>query len=208
MTPEIYQRGMRWVDWLLIVGGVALMLLAASSSFAKAESGVGDDRGRSVEHVAQKRIVHKAPKKQVAHVKKPTKQAQKKPDTKPIEQAGDTSLLAKARAYLGTNPTGRGSLWCAAFMAMIAPRAARRVKNPNWARDWAALPHVPPQVGAIAVLSRGRGGHVGVVSGFDGRGNPKVISGNHNNVVGEGVYPKSRVIAYVSPLEQVAMVKP
>lgn len=112
---------------------------------------------------------------------------------------GDTGLIAKARGYLGTNPTGWAKLWCGRFMAMIAPAAAARVRNPNMARDWATLPRVAPQIGAIAVISRGRGGHVGVVTAIDANGNPTVISGNHNRKVGEGVYPASRIIAYVSP---------
>jgi uncharacterized protein (TIGR02594 family) len=57
-----------------------------------------------------------------------------------------------------------------------------------------------PQVGAIAVMSRGRrGGHVGVVSGVDARGNPIIISGNHNHRVAEAVYPRGRIYAYVLP---------
>ena len=58
-----------------------------------------------------------------------------------------------------------------------------------------------PQVGAIAVMSRGkRGGHVGVVSGIDKRGNPIIISGNHNKKVAEAVYPRERIYAYVMPV--------
>ena len=57
-----------------------------------------------------------------------------------------------------------------------------------------------PQVGAIAVMTRGRrGGHVGVVSGIDPKGNPIVISGNHSRRVAESVYSRSRVYAYVMP---------
>ncbi len=106
-------------------------------------------------------------------------------------------LVEKARAYLGTNPTGWRHVWCGRFMAMIAPDLAVRVGNPNLARDWASLPKTTPRVGAIVVLSRGKGGHIGVVSGFDEHGNPRVVSGNHNRRVAESVYPKSRVIAYV-----------
>jgi uncharacterized protein (TIGR02594 family) len=108
-------------------------------------------------------------------------------------------LVSKARSFMGGNPTGWRSLWCGKFMSMIAPDAAKRVRNPNLARDWARLPHVSPQVGAIAVLKRGKGGHVGVVSGFDDRGNPIIVSGNHGKRVGEGVYPAGRVLAYESP---------
>jgi hypothetical protein len=46
---------------------------------------------------------------------------------------------------------------------------------------------------------RGGGGHVGVVSGIDRRGNPIVVSGNHGRRVAESVYPRSRVYAYVMP---------
>jgi uncharacterized protein (TIGR02594 family) len=57
-----------------------------------------------------------------------------------------------------------------------------------------------PQVGALAVMSRGRsGGHVGVVSGIDPSGNVIVVSGNHNNTVAESVYPRRRILAYVMP---------
>ncbi len=110
-------------------------------------------------------------------------------------------LVEKARAYLGKTAAQLGlprSLWCADFVAKIAPEVARKVDNPRWARDYAALPKTGPQVGAIAVLSRGRGGHIGIVSGFDSRGNPVIISGNHGHRVAEGTYPKGRVIAYVS----------
>lgn len=111
-----------------------------------------------------------------------------------------SGLVERARAYMGTNPTGWSRVWCGRFMAMVAPSAAARISNPNWARAWAELPRAAPRVGAIAVLSRGRrGGHVGVISGFDERGNPIIISGNHNRRVGEAVYPKGRVIAYVEP---------
>lgn len=60
-----------------------------------------------------------------------------------------------------------------------------------------------PRVGAIGVLTRGRrDGHVGVVSGIDKNGDPIISSGNHNRLVGEGIYPRSRVIAYVMPSER------
>lgn len=84
-------------------------------------------------------------------------------------------------------------------MAMIAPDSARRIRNPNMARSWAELPHTGPQVGAIAVLSRRGGGHVGVVTGFEANGDPIIISGNHGRRVGEGVYSKHRIVAYVLP---------
>jgi hypothetical protein len=49
-------------------------------------------------------------------------------------------------------------------------------------------------------LSRGpRGGHVGVISGIDPKGNVILVSGNHNNTVAEAVYPRRRILAYVMP---------
>lgn len=110
------------------------------------------------------------------------------------------SLINKAESYLGTNPTGWRHVWCGRFMAMIAPEQASRIRNPNLARDWATLPGAHKGQGSpgdIVVLSRGRGGHVGVLKGYDGRGNPIIISGNHGRSVGVGAYPAYRVIAVV-----------
>lgn len=109
------------------------------------------------------------------------------------------NLVSKARSYIGTNPTGWRHVWCGRFQAMIAPEAAKRISNPNRARSWGELTHISPQIGAIAVISRGKhGGHVGIVSGFDPHDNPIIISGNHGHTVGEGVYLKGRILAYVS----------
>jgi uncharacterized protein (TIGR02594 family) len=118
--------------------------------------------------------------------------------TTPIFGGGD--LVSEARKYLGGNPTGRGSLWCGAFMDMVLKHTGHRGGG-NLARAYAGYGTrvSGPQVGAIAVMTRGGGGHVGVVSGIDASGNPIVISGNHNNTVAESVYPRSRIIAYVMP---------
>lgn len=111
---------------------------------------------------------------------------------------GYSSLVERARSYIGTNPTGSRSLWCGKFMAIVAPGAAAKVRNPAWARAWASLPKTQAQIGAIAVMGRRGGGHVGIVSGFDRSGNPIIVSGNNRGAVREGAYPASRVIAYVS----------
>jgi uncharacterized protein (TIGR02594 family) len=112
------------------------------------------------------------------------------------------SLVAEARRYLGTNPTGRSRLWCARFMNMVLERSGHKGTSSDMARSFASYGQrlSGPQVGAIAVMTRGRrGGHVGVVSGFDPKGNPVVISGNHSRRVAESVYSRSRVYAYVIP---------
>lgn len=115
---------------------------------------------------------------------------------------GGSSLVAEARRFIGGNPTGRGSLWCARFMNMVLQKTGHRGTGSDMARSFASYGHrvSGPQVGAIAVMSRGRrGGHVGVVSGVDAKGNPIIVSGNHGRKVAEAVYPRGRVYAYVLP---------
>lgn len=115
---------------------------------------------------------------------------------------GGGGLVAQARQYLGTNPTGMGALWCARFMNMVLERSGRRGTGSNMASSFAGYGTrvSGPQVGAIAVMSRGkRGGHVGIVSGLDASGNPIVISGNYNRRVAETVIPRGRIYAYVMP---------
>ena len=111
-----------------------------------------------------------------------------------------SSLVSEARRYLGTNPTNRRSLWCGAFMDMVLKRTGHQGGG-NLASGYAKYGRriSGPQVGAIAVMGRRGGGHVGVVSGFDEKGNVIVVSGNHNNTVAESVYPRGRIYAYVMP---------
>ncbi len=110
------------------------------------------------------------------------------------------SLVSEARKYIGTNPTGRGSLWCGAFMDLVLKRTGH-AGGGNLASAYARYgTRVDgPQVGAIAVMGRRGGGHVGVVSGVDPNGNPIIVSGNHNRTVAESVYPRRRISAYVLP---------
>ncbi len=115
---------------------------------------------------------------------------------------GAPSWLAIAEGYKGTNPTRKNSLWCADFMNLVLTKSGMKSSNSSMARSFAnyGTRLSGPQVGAIAVLARGkRGGHVGIVKGIDARGNPIIISGNHGRRVGEGTYPRNRVIAYVWP---------
>jgi uncharacterized protein (TIGR02594 family) len=113
---------------------------------------------------------------------------------------GSSSLVAEARRYLGTNPTGRRSLWCGAFMDKVLRETGHKGGG-NLAKGYLNYGRrvSGPQVGAIAVMGRRGGGHVGVVSGVDANGNPIIVSGNHNHTVAESVYPRSRIIAYVEP---------
>jgi uncharacterized protein (TIGR02594 family) len=106
------------------------------------------------------------------------------------------TLVSEARKYIGTNPTGRGSLWCGAFLDMVLKRTGHTGGgNLAWGYARYGTRVSGPQVGAIAVMR----GHVGVVSGIDANGNPIIVSGNHNHTVAESVYPRSRIAAYVVP---------
>lgn len=115
---------------------------------------------------------------------------------------GGSNLVAEARRYIGGNPTGRSRLWCARFMNMVLQRTGHSGTGSDMASSFAKYGRriSGPQVGAIAVMSRGRrGGHVGVVSGIDAKGNPIIISGNHGRRVAEAPYSRGRIYAYVMP---------
>lgn len=106
------------------------------------------------------------------------------------------SLVESARQYIGTNPTGRGSLWCGAFMDMVLKQTGHAGGgNLAWGYSHYGTRVAGPQVGAIAVMH----GHVGVVSGVDANGNPIIVSGNHNHTVAEAVYSRGRISTYVMP---------
>ena len=112
-----------------------------------------------------------------------------------------SNVVAEARRYLGGNPTGRGRLWCARFMNMVLQHSGYRGTGSDMARSFASYGQriSGPQVGAIAVMGRRDGGHVGVVSGIDGGGNPIVVSGNNGNRVRETPVSRGRIYAYVMP---------
>jgi uncharacterized protein (TIGR02594 family) len=113
-----------------------------------------------------------------------------------------SGLVADARRYLGGNPTGRGSLWCARFMNMVLQHNGYRGTGSDMASSFAKYGQriSGPQVGAIAVMSRGRrGGHVGIITGIDASGNPIMISGNNGNRVREAPISRGRIYAYVMP---------
>jgi uncharacterized protein (TIGR02594 family) len=113
-----------------------------------------------------------------------------------------SNVVAEARKYLGGNPTGRGSLWCARFMNMVLQHSGYRGTGSDMASSFAKYGQrvSGPQVGAIAVMTRGRrGGHVGIITGIDAKGNPIMISGNSGNRVREIPVSRGRIYAYVMP---------
>src|SRR3989344_5606695 len=127
--------------------------------------------------------------------------------SQPPSMTFGSSLVTEARKYLGTNPTGRGSLWCGAFMDLVLKRTGHKGGG-NLASAYARYGTrvSGPRVGAIAVMGRQGGGHVGIVTGVDPNGNPIVLSRNTWNrktggrrTVAEGVYPKNRGDAHALP---------
>jgi uncharacterized protein (TIGR02594 family) len=114
---------------------------------------------------------------------------------------GSSNIVAEARRYLGGNPTDRASLWCARFMNMVLQRSGYRGTGSDMARSFASYGQrvSGPQVGAIAVMGRRGGGHVGIITGIDAQGNPIMISGNNGNRVREAPISRGRIYAYVMP---------
>jgi len=113
-----------------------------------------------------------------------------------------SNVVTEARRYLGGNPTGRGSLWCARFANMVLQHSGYRGTGSDMANSFASYGQrvSGPQVGAIAVMGRGRGGgHVGIITGIDAAGNPIMISGNNGNRVREAPISRGRIYAYVMP---------
>jgi uncharacterized protein (TIGR02594 family) len=118
-----------------------------------------------------------------------------------LGSSGSSELVSEARHYLGGNPTGRGSLWCARFMNLMLQRTGHRGTGSDMASSFASYGQriSGPQVGAIAVMGRRGGGHVGIITGIDANGNPIMISGNNGNRVKEAPISRGRIYAYVMP---------
>ena len=118
-----------------------------------------------------------------------------------VMSGSSSSLVMEARHYLGTNPTSRGSLWCARFMNMVLEKTGHHGTGSDMASSFASYGHrvSGPEVGAIAVMGRRGGGHVGIITGIDSAGNPIMISGNNGNRVREAPISRGRIYAYVMP---------
>jgi uncharacterized protein (TIGR02594 family) len=114
---------------------------------------------------------------------------------------GSSKIVSEARRYLGGNPTGSASLWCARFMNMVLQHIGYRGTGSDAAASFAHYGQrvSGPQVGAIAVMGRRGGGHVGIITGIDASGNPIMISGNNGNRVREAPVSRGRIYAYVIP---------
>ncbi len=124
---------------------------------------------------------------------------------------GGASLLLEALRYRGANAKQLGlptQLWCADFMNFVIKKAGgNKGTQSRAARSFLEFGKKlnGPRVGAIAILKRGGplNGHVGIVRGTDGQGNPILISGNSGNMVRQSSYPKEKVLGYVMPPDYV-----
>ena len=123
---------------------------------------------------------------------------------------GAAGVLLEALRWRGRTAGQIGlpsKLWCADFMNLVLRRAGGKGTHSRAARSFLQYGKKldGPRVGAIAILYRkgANNGHVGVVRGTDGQGNPILVSGNHGLTVRESVYPKAKVMAYVMPPDYV-----
>src|SRR5690348_8831476 len=119
---------------------------------------------------------------------------------------GSSAVLLEALRWRGRTASQLGlptRLWCADFMNFVLRKSGGVGTHSRAARSFLQYGKKldGPRVGAIAIMYRKgpNNGHVGIVRGTDGQGNPIIISGNHGRMVRQSVYPKSRVMAYVMP---------
>ncbi|MGI8527306.1 MAG: TIGR02594 family protein [Pseudolabrys sp.] len=119
---------------------------------------------------------------------------------------GAAAVLLEALRWRGRSAQQIGlpaKLWCADFMNFVLRRTGGRGTQSRAARSFLEYGKRldGPRVGAIAIMFRKglNNGHVGVVRGTDGLGNPIIVSGNHGHTVMESTYPRARVMAYVMP---------
>jgi uncharacterized protein (TIGR02594 family) len=123
---------------------------------------------------------------------------------------GAAAVLLEALRWRGRTARQLGlpaQLWCADFMNFILRKSGARGTASRAARSFLQYGKRldGPRVGAIAIMFRAgpNNGHVGVVRGTDGQGNPIIVSGNHGHTVREATYPRERVMAYMMPPDYV-----
>ena len=93
--------------------------------------------------------------------------------------------------------------WCGLFVGYVMGKSGRFVVK-EWyrAKEWASplLTKLDsPAYGAIAVLSRHGGGHVGIVIGKDAQGNIMLLGGNQGDMVQISPFKPERIDGYYWP---------
>lgn len=93
--------------------------------------------------------------------------------------------------------------WCGVAMAAWMTEAGLPIpKHYYRALSWAdyGTKLDGPALGAIAVLTRKGGGHVGIVTGVNQAGtHVRLLGGNQNDAVNEAWFPAQRITAYRAP---------
>ena len=123
---------------------------------------------------------------------------QRDPDAPGLEGWESSSLLNVARSYLGRrNFTGFEEAWCADALRVWLRQSGHSLGGTDHRAISFARYGRPstPHVGAVAVLRH----HVGIVAGFT-HGGVILLSGNHRQRVGFGVYSPRRILAFREPI--------
>ena len=142
---------------------------------------------------SERPTVTKKKQKKIVHKSKKRKKFVKTPIVKKV--IGSGPVIDKAKPYIGMNARQLRlplRLWCADFMNMLFGGKDRRAVS----YVSRGTPAAYGCTNCVAVTRRKGGHHVGIVQGYDPRGNPILISGNHGRRVGIGTYSKTAVIAY------------
>lgn len=87
--------------------------------------------------------------------------------------------------------------WCSSFVNWVMARTQMERTNSAAAKSWADWGYAleKPIYGALVVLSRSGGNHVGFFVDEDKKGNWILLGGNQGNAVNQSSYPKSRVLS-------------
>lgn len=94
--------------------------------------------------------------------------------------------------------------YCSGAVSAWLERAGVRSQRTAWARNYLnqGVPLDEPKFGAIVVFSRGKGGHVGFVTGVSEDGTQiRVLGANQSNSVNERMFDTKRVLGYRNPQE-------
>ena len=95
------------------------------------------------------------------------------------------------------------SPWCGVYVGhcfkscgLAIPKYYMRAKA--WADGW-GIKIDKPIPGCVVVFERTGGGHVGIVTGINSKGNLIVLGGNQGNMVKYSPFDTSRVVGYFVP---------
>jgi len=193
LTPGQRATPIRWIEPIQRSDSAALLLPQAARDIFPPAISKASDTPSSLGKITTASV-----SKMVVNVAKSTDNQAK---------SGENNPLLAALQWRGATASQIGvpnELWCADFINYILRQTGHPTTDSRAARSFLKYGKRidGPRVGAIVVFTRGsnpNSGHVGIVRGTDGNGNPIVVSGNHNNKVAESVYPKERVLGYFVP---------